>query len=55
MCLVGDVVAEFHLQCRREQLAVAHTTEVVPDFDDVEVSFGRHSDSDDGFVVLFQE
>ena len=55
MCFVRDVVTEFHLQCRREQLAVTNSAEVVPDFDDVEVSFGRHSDSDDGFVVLFQE
>ena len=55
MCLVRDVVTQFHLQGWREQLAITHSTEVVPDFDDVEVSFGRHSDSNDGFIVLFQE
>ena len=55
MCFVGDIVTEFHLQGGREQLAVTDGAEIVPDFDDVEVSFGRHSDSDDGFVVLFQE
>ena len=40
MCLVRDVVAYFHSESGREQLAIRHRGRHIPDLDDVEVAFG---------------
>lgn len=55
MCLVRDVVAYFHSESGREQLAIGDASRDIPDLDDVEVAFGRDSDSCDVFILCLQE
>ena len=54
MRLVGDVVSQLHLERRVEQPAIRDGRRVVPNLDNVEVTFGRESHSDDRVVILLQ-
>ena len=53
--LVGNVVAQLHLECGTEQLAVRHGCCRVPHLDNMKLSFGRERDPHDCLIVLGQQ
>ena len=55
MSLVRNIIANSHLQRGVEQSAVRHGGCSIPDLDNVEVAFGRDSDSCNAIIVALQE
>lgn len=55
MRLVGDVIAQFHLQRWVEESTVGDSGRRIPDLDDVEVPLGRERDTRDGVVLALEE
>ncbi len=55
MRLVGDVIAQLHLEAGTKELAVGDGGGRVPDLDDVEVPLGRDGHTRNHLVVCLQE
>ncbi len=55
MCLVRYIAANLHFETLTKEAAIIDGSRVVPDFDDVKLSFGRHRDAHDAIIVLFEQ
>ena len=53
--LICDIIAEFHLQRRTEELPIGDGGVCIPDLDNVEVSLGRQCHTGDGVIVALQQ
>lgn len=54
MCLIRYIAANLHFEAWAEQAAIADCSCVVPDFDDVKLTFGRDRDAYHAVIVLFE-
>lgn len=55
MCLIGDIIPQFHAEARAEEPAVRNGSGRVPDLDDVEVTLRGQGDTRDRIVLILQE
>ena len=53
--LVGNVIAELHLETRTKQPSIGHTCSRVPDLDNMKRALWRHRDTRNRFILFRQE
>ena len=54
MCFIYNIISNLHFQCWREQFSVAYCCGCIPDLDNMEVTFGRESHTNNCVIFVLE-